>query len=118
MNAEVSWLYEVDVKRGQIGSFRTLMAELVDSARDEAGTFLYEWSLSDDESAAHIREGYADSAATLSHLARFRATFAERFRSAVEPTGLVVYGNPSDEVKDALTALRPTYMSAFAGFAR
>lgn len=65
----------------------------------------------------HIREGYADSAATLSHLARFRQTFAERFRSAAQPTGLVVYSSPSDEVKDALAALRPAYMSAFAGFA-
>ncbi len=118
MNAEVSWLYEVLVKPGQVGSFTTLMAELVDSARAESGTFLYEWSLSDDESVAHIREGYADSASTLSHLARFRETFAERFRAAVEPTGLVVYGSPSNEVKDALAALRPAYMSAFAGFAR
>ncbi len=87
MNAEVSWLYELTVKPGQVGSFRTLMAELVDSAHAESGTFLYEWSLSDDGSVAHIREGYADSASALSHLARFRETFAERFRSAVEPTG-------------------------------
>jgi quinol monooxygenase YgiN len=118
MDAEVSWLYELAVKPGQLDSFRTLMAELTDSARAEPGTFLYEWSLSDDGNVAHVREGYADSAATLAHLATFRETAGQRFRAAATPTRLVVYGNPSEQVREALAILQPVYMSAFAGFAR
>ena len=118
MNAEVSWLYELTINPGQIGNFRTLMAELVESARAEPDTFLYEWSLSGDERVAHVREGYADSAATLNHLATFRQTAGQRFRAAVTPTRLVVYGSPSEEVREALAALQPVYMSVFTGFAR
>ncbi len=75
-------------------------------------------ALGGDGSVAHVDEGYADSAATLTHLARFRETSGQRFRAVVEPTRLIVYGTPSDEVKKALAVLRPSYMSAFAGFAR
>ena len=118
MNAAISWLYEVAVKPGQLGNFRTLMAELVDSTQAEPGALVYEWSLSDDENMAQVSERYADSAATLTHLARFRDAFGQRFLAAVEPTRVVVYGTPSEEVKEALAGLRPVYMSAFTGFAR
>jgi hypothetical protein len=67
---------------------------------------------------AHVDERYADSTATLRHLANFRETFLTRFLAAVEPRRLVVYGAPSEKVKDALKATNPVYMSAFEGFAR
>ena len=72
MNAAVSWLYEVAGKPGQLGSFRTLTAELVDSTQAEPGALVYEWSFSDDESMAQVSERCADSAATQTHLARLR----------------------------------------------
>lgn len=62
---------------------------------------------------AHIDERYADSAATLAHLIKFREIFAKRFVAAVEPKRLVVYGTPNEKVKESLTAANPVYMSAF-----
>jgi quinol monooxygenase YgiN len=118
MNQTVSFLYEVAVKPGQLDELRTLMSELVDSAQTEPGALAYEWSLSDDETVAHVDERYADSTATLSHLAKFRETFLERFLAAVEPQRLVVYGTPSEKVKEALEAINPVYMSTFEGFTR
>jgi len=118
MNAQVCWLYEVTVKAGQAGTFRALMAELAGSAQAEQGTLVYEWALSDDQSMAHIHERYADSAATLTHLTMFRDTFAQRFLETAEPVRLVVYGTPSEQVKEALTESGPVYMGAFTGFAR
>jgi quinol monooxygenase YgiN len=118
MNAEVSWLLEGAVKPGRLDSFRTVIAEMVESTRAESGALSYEWSISDDDSVVHIHEGYADSAATLTHLATFREQFAERFLAAVQPTRFVVYGTPSDEVKEALEASGPVYMRPFVGFAR
>ena len=118
MSAEVFWLYEVAVKPGQVEALRTLMAELVESTRAEPGSLSYEWSISGDGTVAHIYERYADSAATLAHVARFRETFRQRFLAAVEPTRVVVYGTPSEDVRQALITLRPVYMSALAGFAR
>ncbi|HXW88415.1 MAG TPA: antibiotic biosynthesis monooxygenase [Streptosporangiaceae bacterium] len=118
MDDGVSWLYELAVKPDQLDNFRTLMVELVDSTRTEPGALGYEWSLSDDGSVAHVSERYADSAATLTHLAKFRETYGQRFHEAVEPSRLVVYGTPSEQVRDALKASSPAYMSAFAGFTR
>ena len=118
MNDTVSFLYEVAVKPGQVNELRTLMSVLVDSAQTEPGALVYEWSLSDDKSVAHVEERYADSTATLSHLAKFRESFLPRFLAAVEPRRLVVYGTPSDKVKEALKTTNPVYMSAFEGFAR
>jgi hypothetical protein len=56
---------------------------------------------------AHINERYADSAATLTHLATFREKFTPRFLVAVDPTRLVVDGTPSDGVKEAFKASGP-----------
>jgi|SRR5215468_2637308 len=118
MSAEVFWLYEVAVKPGQVEALRTLMAELIESTHAEPGARGYQWSVSGDGSVAHIYERYADSAATLAHVERFRARFRQRFLAAVEPTRVVVYGTPTEDVKQALVPLRPVYMSALAGFAR
>jgi quinol monooxygenase YgiN len=118
MSNEVFWLYEVAVRPGHADALRTLMAELIESTRAEPGALAYQWSLSDDGRSAHIYERYADSDATLIHVAAFRESFAQRFRAAVEPTRVVVYGTPGEDVKDALKALHPEYMSAIAGFAR
>ena len=117
MSDEVFWLYEVAVKPGQASPLRKLMAELIESARGEPGALAYQWSLSDDDRTAHIYERYTDSAATLTHIAAFRETFAQRFLAAVELTRVVVYGTPNAEVRDALMAMHPVYMSAIAGFA-
>jgi len=118
MSSEVFWLYEVAVRPGKADAFRDLMADLVHSARAECGTLSYQWSIDADETVAHIYERYADSPSTLAHLAAFRERSAERFLAAVDPTRLVLYGPPDEEIKQALAALRPLIMSPLAGFAR
>jgi quinol monooxygenase YgiN len=118
MSDQVSWLLELAVKPGELESFKALMAEMVESTQGEAGVLIYEWSISDDGSAIHIAERFADSAAVVAHLTGFAERFAQRFLAAVDPTGLVVYGAPNDEAKEALTALGPTYMAPLGGFAR
>jgi quinol monooxygenase YgiN len=118
MSDEVFWLYEVAVKPGQERALSALMAELIEYARSEPGALAYQWSLSDDSRTAHIYERYADTTATLAHIAAFRETFAQQFLAAVEPTRVVVYGTPSQAVKEALTAMHPVYMSGIAGFTR
>jgi quinol monooxygenase YgiN len=118
MSDEVFWLYEVDVRPGQERALSELMAELIEHARSEPGALAYQWSLGDDSRTAHIYERYADTAATLAHIAAFRETFAQRFLAAVKPSRVIVYGTPSQAVKDALQAMHPVYMTAIAGFTR
>lgn len=118
MANEVSWVLEVAVKAGALDGFKALMKEMVESTLDEAGTMSYEWFISDDSKAVHVYERYSDSAATLIHLGHFGEKFAARFLGAVDPTGLTVYGRPSDEVKAGLAAFNPKYLAPFGGFAR
>jgi quinol monooxygenase YgiN len=118
MGEAVSWMLELAVKPGQGDAFKQLMTEMVESTEAEPGALSYEWSITADGTVVHIYERYADSAATLAHLGQFGERFAERFLTAVTPTSLTVYGSPSSEVKDALTAFGPTYLGPFGGFVR
>jgi len=95
-----------------------LMQEMVASTQGEAGTLAYQWFASDDGTTVHIYERYASSAAVLEHLQTFGATFAGRFLAAVDLTRFVVYGTPSDEVQEGLSAFGPTYLGPFGGFVR
>jgi quinol monooxygenase YgiN len=94
------------------------MTELVESTWAEPGTLTYEWSLGVHDPVAHVYERYADSITALAHLASFRETFAQAFLALVEPRRFIVYGNPSDELKQALEASKPVYMASFTRFAR
>src|SRR5262249_25653908 len=118
MSEQVSWLLELAVKPGELESFKALMAEMVESTQAEPGTLVYEWSITDDDGVIHVFERYADSAATLTHLAAFGEKFAQRFLTSVSPTRLVVYGAPSDQVKEGLSPFGPMYMAPWGGFAR
>ena len=54
----------------------------------------------------------------MQHLASFGANFAERFLSVLRPVRFVVYGTPSDEVREALAGFAPVYMQDAGGFTR
>ena len=118
MDDEVSWLVEVAVKRGELDNLRALIAEMVASTRDEAGTIAYQWYVSSDGSTVHVYERYATSAAVMTHLQSFGSKFAERFFAAVDLTRWMIYGTPSAEVKSALNTFGPTYLGPFGGFVR
>ncbi len=119
MSDAVHWLLALDIKEGEFDNFKALVTEMVDATKaNEPGALIYEWFVSDDEKTCHIYERYADSAATMVHLAAFGQNFAERFMGVLEPVQLVVYGNPNDEVRAALAGFGAVHMSQFAGFAR
>ncbi len=119
MAEAVSWDLRVDVRDGRLEDFRALMGEMVGATEaNEAGTLVYEWFLSDDGSACHIHERYADSAAVMTHLGSFDANFAARFLECAEPTSLNVYGEPSSEVRAVLNGFGAAYLAPFGGFAR
>lgn len=119
MDANVSWMLELTVRAGREADFKALMAEMVHATEStEPGAMDYEWNISADGRECHLFERYRDSAATMIHLAAFGQNFAERFLGILEPTRFVVYGSPNQEVKDALAAFNPTYMTSRVGFTR
>lgn len=95
-----------------------VMNDLASAAEaSEPGTVNYEWNVSEDGSSLINYERFADSDAALAHLGGFGA-HAERFLSAVTPTKFLVFGTPTDELKAALTDLKPSYASQIGGFHR
>ena len=87
------------VKPGQIGNFRALTTEMVESTRHEAGVVNYERFVSADGNLVHVFERYKDSAAAVEHLQRFTKSFSARCMTMVERTRFTVFGNPSDELR-------------------
>lgn len=119
MTNHVFWLLELSIKEGHLDQFKELMEEMSTATqRDEPNILNYEWWISENQSSCHIYERYEDSAAVMIHLGNFGSKFAERFMSHVDPTGIKVYGDASDDVKAALTAFGPQYLTQIGGFTR
>ncbi|NTW72107.1 MAG: antibiotic biosynthesis monooxygenase [Eubacteriaceae bacterium] len=111
--------FELSLTKGSHTDLKKLMAELVDSAeKNEPGTLGYEWSINEESNICHIHERYLNSSAALVHLNTFNKKFAERLMALGDATGFVVYGTPSNELKDALEAFGGKYMAPIGGFTR
>jgi quinol monooxygenase YgiN len=117
VSEQVYWLLEVGILPGQLENFRTIVRELIASAKAEPGTLNYEWNLSADETVCHVYERYQNSAAVMTHGHNFRA-FAERFFQSCHLNYFHLYGAASDEVKAALADLHPVYFKSMGGFSR
>lgn len=114
----ISWNLKLTVNDGQLEQFRDLMNEMVENARTETGCMTYDWYVLPDGSEVHIQERYADTEATMIHIANFGAHFAERFMSLVTPRSFVVYGPSSDAIREALSPMGAVFMGHFGGFRR
>jgi quinol monooxygenase YgiN len=119
MAADVSWMLELNLQPGREKDFRTLMNEMVTATRaNEPGTLIYEWNTSADGSVCHLYERYIDSAAAMTHLGTFGGKFAARFLEILKPVRLVLYGSPSQKVRDALAGVGAVQMELAGAFSR
>jgi quinol monooxygenase YgiN len=118
MSENVLGITVVQIKPGQLDNFRAVVKDLVAATRaNEPGAMAYEYFVSPDGTTCHIYERYVDSAAVMAHLANF-SQFAEQFMAAVEMTGVTLYGDPSDELREAVSGLNPVILQPMDGFAR
>jgi quinol monooxygenase YgiN len=119
MANHVYWLIELEMQPGKEQAVQALMKELTDATRaHEPGALTFEWNTSADGTRCHLYERYADSDAAMTHLTRFGQQFAGRFLEMLKPTRFVVYGAPSQQVKEGLAVFSPVYMTMREGFHR
>ena len=119
MSETVSWLFEVDIKEGQLDNLRALIHEMAERTQaTEPDTLTYQWSISEDGSTGQVHEQYTNSDAALAHLATFNETFADRLMAMADPRRMTIYGNASAALKDEVSGIDPTYMNLVGGFAR
>ncbi len=118
MTDNVFWVMAADVKDGELANFKALMNEMIEATRKEAGALNYEWFISEDEASIQIYERYADSDALMVHVGNFGENFAERFLGCLNLSRFVVYGNPSDQAREALAGFGAVHVSQIGGFVR
>ena len=118
MSDEVSWQVELELDPGQRDAFRALTEEMVETARGEAGTLIYERFISRDGEVVWVYERYADSSAAVAHLQTFTRLFGERFAGLIRRKRFTVFGSPTEELKVILDEFGATYVARFAGFSR
>ena len=116
MTENVYWVIELAVNPGRFEDLKTLAAELLEANRKKVGFLTCEFAISDDRQFFHIYERFQDSAAVVNSLQLFGANFSTRFFEILKPTRFVIYGTPSAEVRDAVAAFNPVYMTPLAGF--
>ena len=116
MTENVFWVIELAVNPGRSEELEALVPELVEANRNEVGMLTQEIAISDDRQVCHIYERFQDPAAVATHAQLFGANFAARFFEILKPTRVVVYGTPSEQVKDALAGVNPVYMAPLGGF--
>jgi quinol monooxygenase YgiN len=109
---------KIRVHPGQLETFKRLVRDLTASVEaEEPGTRAYEWYLSADGENGYFHEWLASSEAFLAHLAHVGPTLPPLH--AVAPiTQALVFGNPSDQVKEALASFGAEYFPHVVGFSR
>jgi quinol monooxygenase YgiN len=119
MGGNVHWILDVTINDGELGNFKALMGEMVEATQaNEPGALNYEWFISGDEKTCHIYERYADSDATRVHLGNFAEHFGGRFMGMVTPAKFTLYGDPDDQLREALQSMAAVEMTQIGGFAR
>ncbi len=118
IDGQVSWVVQCAVKDGQLDAFKELMEEMVAGTSEEPGTINYEWFISEDGSAVHIYEKYADSEATVTHVKGFMEKWARRFMESVDVTGFAAYGNPDEAARAVIKPFGGKLLGTWGGFAR
>lgn len=93
---------EHSISEGKINEFRKLAAEIIDRVETtEPNTLSYEWFLSNDESKCYVVQIYKDSQAVMAHLGNI-ADLMGPFHEVAPLTGLMLFGSPSDELRQTL----------------
>jgi quinol monooxygenase YgiN len=117
MHPHISCLFSLSIKSGDFPEFKALIAKIVAATKQEPGTLVYEYSVNEDQSIAHILERY-NVESVVSHVDTTFAPFGERFLELCSITSLVVYGTPDAEIRKRLDPFGAVYMTPFDGFSR
>ena len=64
MSNHVAFSIHTSVIEGRLDDARSLMADMVESTREEVGTLGYEWFLNESGTECHMKDRYAGSEVT------------------------------------------------------
>ncbi len=112
---QIYWVLSLTVDN--LDKFKAVVQKLVAATEKEPGTLQHEYAVRDDQRTVDIFERFTNSRAAVDHVATF-GQFSKEFMPLVKPVRFVVYGIPTDELKNTLADFHPIYMTPFDGFTR
>lgn len=106
------------VVAGRVDDFKQLASEMIDVVEtSEPGYLSYQWYLSEDERTCTIVGVLEDSEAVLNHLANISEMIGPLSELA-PATGIELYGDLSDELREAVAPFGATIAGHWNGFTR
>jgi len=109
---------EITIPEGKINEFRKLAAEIIDRVEaSEPNTLRYEWFLSSDESKCYVMQIYQDSKAVIDHLENI-GDLNGPLHQVAPLTGLLIFGSPSDELRQTLEPVGAKILEHWNGVTR
>jgi quinol monooxygenase YgiN len=97
-----------------LAEFKRAAAQAQDLTKREPGALQYDWFFNDDQTVCIVHEAYVDSAAVTAHI----GNLGDVFGKLLETDGgcsFEVFGNPSRELRDAVSGLDLTVFAHFQG---
>jgi len=116
---DVYWVITASINEGELENLKSINKELVSATlANEPLTLSYDWSVSADGKTCYFFEWYDNSEGVMIHTATFGEKFAERLLGMIEIQSFEVFGNPNDDVKEALSGFGASFHQSIGGFAR
>ncbi|NMP81257.1 antibiotic biosynthesis monooxygenase [Pseudoalteromonas arctica] len=117
MKNHVTWTVQGQIKEDKYDEFLLVMAQLVALAKSEAGTLMYEWTVSEDKRSVHIYERYQDEDAAKVHLAGWDKS-GPLFLSVVDMDKITVFSQLSKEFAQGFAGPSTVFMKPVGGFVK
>ena len=96
---------------------KVAMEGVVEGAYAESGTKTHFWCRSQDGKTLFVLEQYADEKALIEHVMANPPSRADFFES-IEVIDITVYATVSDQIKEILAPINPTYMNFYGGYSK
>lgn len=93
------------------------MEAIVEAAHAEPATKSHWWCVSEDGESLHVLEQYDDAAGAIAHINANPPARSDFFAS-IEVVNLTAYCDLTDELKELLAPLKPTFMKHYGGFSK
>jgi quinol monooxygenase YgiN len=118
MKKYIRAIAEVSIPEGKINEFKKLAAEIIDKVvANEPKTLSYEYFLSNDATKCYVVQLYKDSEAVMAHLGNI-GDLAGPLHEVAPLNGLMIFGSPSDELRQALEPVGPKIFEHWNGVTR
>jgi len=118
MSQSVTLFVESDVVPGQLEALKEVIGRLVAHIeKTEPGTLMYTWNINEAGTEIRVVEHYADSEAVLFHAKNY-ADFAKELAVLRKPKKFTICGQPTPQLVEAFSAVKPEIFPHVGGVIR